>query len=424
LLSVPPVSAQSQSKEEQIVLWPWVTDGLEYRRVAYPRQADTIRVIAETPIVVEARRTQVYFWPLTREYLADFSTLNEPVPGQLEIVSSNGEVRRIASRRYTLWHPEGVAAGRSELLFDEVAEEVYAAYQRDSRAAAEAARGFEQRRAANDAQVEAWVKQAAAKVQPLPPPPPEFVESPPRAYVAYASEIQEAPVVSLPPGEYRAQWRLPDGTIASGSERRLVSFAARRQAIGYRILPESRWTQPTTSYSPDEALYVTGDDALFLQPVAVEEYNASHYVRLLRPQTLESPDPSLHFWVPRGPLSGAALGVWQGNQPVETVPELPYQVTQAAGAGFGYEIEEFKPGGPAAAPEFVALRLPTHLGALSHLSLTTPDGAEIPNSRREVRRVQTGLDLLLYAPAVLPLALATLVRFRRQRLASRRSEPA
>ena len=102
-----------------------------------------------------------------------------------------------------------VAAGRSELLFDEVAEEVYATYQRDSRAAAEAARGFEQRRAANDAQVEAWVKQAAAKVQPLPPPPPNSLESPPRAYVAYASEIQEAPVVSLPPGEYRTQWRRP-----------------------------------------------------------------------------------------------------------------------------------------------------------------------------------------------------------------------
>ena len=412
-LHVSPARAQSSAREEQVVFWPLITDGAEYRRVAYPRQVDPIRVLADTPVVLEPRRSQVYFWPLTREYLADFSALNEALPGTLEIVAGNGEARRIIARRYTLWNPDGVAAGRSELLFDEVAQQVYELYVRDARLAAEAARAFEQRRAEHHARVDAWLKQAAARVQPLPPPPPEFTEPEPEPYRGYATELQEAPIVSLPPGEYRVRWRGPDGALVAGGERRLVSFAPRRRAIGYRLVPESRWTQPESSYNPDEALYLTGERALFLQPVVVEEYNAALYTRLFRPQSLESPDPSLHVWVPRGAVGGARLGLWRDGQPVEAIPELPYRVVQVAGTARGYTIEPFDPAGSAPAPDFVAMRLPAG-AAVSHLSLLGSDGAEVPHSRRAVRTVQALPDVLIYLPAAIPLLIASVVRFRQR----------
>ena len=408
-----PVRAETSSREEQVVLWPYVSDGAEYRRVAYPRQVDTVRVLADTPIVFDARRSQVYRWPLTREYLADFTALNDPVAGTLEIVSPGGEVRRIAPRRYSLWYPDGVAGGRAELLLDEVAREAYESYVREARAAVEAARAFEMRRAEHHARAQAWLRQAAARVTPLPPPPPEFTETEPPPYRPYATEIEEAPVVSLPPGEYRVRWRGPDGAVIPDSERRVISFAPRRRAIGYRILPESRWTQSETSFDPDETLYLNGDAALFLQPVVVEEYNAALYARLHRPQTLEAPDPALHVWVPRGAMSGARIALWRDREQLGTVPEVPYRVAQQPGTGFGYTIEPFEPRGSALEPDFVAMRLPPGHGQLSRLSLIGPDGAELPGSRREVRSVRTGLDPLVYAPALLPLLLAVAMRLRR-----------
>ena len=395
------------------MLWPFVSDGLEYRRVAYPRQADTVRVLADTPIIFDARRTQVYFWPLTREYLADFTTLNEPISGTLEIVSAGGEVRRIAPRRYSLWYQNGVAGGRAELLLDEIAQQAYDTYVREARAAVEAARAFEQRRAEHHARAQAWLRQAAARVNPLPPPPPEFIESEPPPYRPYASEIEEAPVVSLPPGEYRVRWRGPDGTVIPQSERRMMSFAPRRRAVGYRIMPENRWTQPETSFDPDETLYLNGNAALFLQPVVVEEYNAALYARLHRPQTLEAPDPALHVWVPRGSVEGARIAVWRDREQLSTISEVPYRVAQRAGSGFGYTIEPFEQQGSALQPDFLAMRLPPDPGSVSSLSVIGPDGAELPGSRREVRAVRTGLDPMVYAPAMLPLLLAVTLRLRR-----------
>lgn len=417
--------AQALPREEQVVVWPLVGNGGEYRRVAYPRQVDPLRVLADTPIVLEARRAQVYFWPLTREYLADFTALNEPLAGTLEIVSAGGEVRRIAPRRYTLWYPDGAAGGRSELLFDELAQEAYDTYVREARAAAEATRAFEQRRADYYVRVQAWLQQAAARVQPLPPPPPEFTETEPPPYRAYAAEIEEAPVVSLPPGEYRLRWRGPDGAVVADSERRVVSFAPRRRAVGYRILPEGRWTQAETSYDPDEVLYVGGDDVLYLQPIAVEEYNAALYARLLRPQTLEAPDPSLYVWVPRGAVSGTRLALWDGGQRLDTVPEVPYRVTQRGGAAFGYSIEPAQAAGATLAPDFVAMRVPPEPARISGLSLIGPDGVEVPNSRREIRPVRAVLDALVYLPAAIPLLLTILTRLRRHRTrpAMRASHP-
>jgi hypothetical protein len=419
-----PALAQGTPREAQIVVWPLVTNGLEYRRVAHPQQVDTVRVLADTPVVFEARRAEVYFWPLTREYLADFGAQQEPLVGSLEIVSPGGEVRRIAPRRYTTWYPEGVSAGRSELLFDELADAAHSSYQREARQAAEAAQAFEQRRAEHYARAQAWLQQAAARAQPLPPPPPEFTEQEPPPYRAYASAIAESPVVSLPAGEYRLRWRGPEGALIAGSERRLVSFGPRRQAVGYRILPESRWTQAEASFDPGEAVYLRGDGALFLQPIAVEEYNANLYARLHRPQTLEAPDPSVHLWVPRGPVVGAQLSVLGPAGRQAPIAARPYRVAQQAGTAFGYRVEPFEASSSPLQPDFVAMRLPSEAGPLSRLSLIEPSGAEVANSQREIRPIRSTPEPLLYAPALIPLLVATVLRLRRHTTRrARRAQP-
>ena len=70
----------------QLVWWPLVTDGQEYRRVPYPQEAGALLVLADTDIVVEARLAPVTWWPITREYLADFSRQPQTVDGSIEVV--------------------------------------------------------------------------------------------------------------------------------------------------------------------------------------------------------------------------------------------------------------------------------------------------------------------------------------------------
>lgn len=417
LQAAPPARAQQAGPTEQLIYWPYVTNGGEYRRVAYPQQVDTLRVLADTPLVLEARRTVVSYWPLTGEYLADLSTRNDPVAGQLEIVAPGGEVRRVPARPFTIWYPNGVGAGTSQLLFDDAARSVYDTYVADATRAAADAQAYELRRAEQQAAVDAWLKAAAAKTAPLPPPPAELTEEPPAAYTGYASQIEEAPVVSLPAGEYSIRWRATDGSIVPGSERRLVSFSARRQAVGYRLLPENRWTQPAELFSPDQVLYLGGSTAVFLQPILVEEYNTSLYARIFQPQLLDAPDSALFTWVPRRPIQGATLEVRQGQDVLSTITEIPYRVEQSAAANRGYTIRPVAADGSTVKPDFTAMRLPADTAPSTQLALVNPDGVEITGSRRDVRTVATGVGAFVYAPAAIPLFLLLGTRLRRRRRA-------
>ena len=93
-----PHSAQA---EEQLVYWPLVTDGTEYRRVPYPVEAGSLVVLADTEIVIEARLAPVSYWPITREYLADLSGEPELLRGSVEIVDGVGRDHRPRSRSPT-----------------------------------------------------------------------------------------------------------------------------------------------------------------------------------------------------------------------------------------------------------------------------------------------------------------------------------
>jgi len=79
--------------QEQLVWWPLVTDGQEYRRVPYPQAAGSLLVLADFDIVVEARFAPVSYWPITREYLADVSGQPRAVHGAIEIVDGSGRRR-------------------------------------------------------------------------------------------------------------------------------------------------------------------------------------------------------------------------------------------------------------------------------------------------------------------------------------------
>jgi hypothetical protein len=56
-----------------------------------PPSAGTIYLLAGDTSVISPRYTEIYFWPITNEYRANWHTLNDPAPGVLEI-SREGKV--------------------------------------------------------------------------------------------------------------------------------------------------------------------------------------------------------------------------------------------------------------------------------------------------------------------------------------------
>ena len=399
---------------EQLVWWPLVTDGQEYRRVPYPQEAGSLLVLAGSDIVLDARFAPVAWWPITREYLADFARQPDLVQGSIEILDGSGEVRVVDPEPYLLWHPMGVGAGPARLLHGEAALAFYDDYLKDARAAAEREREYQRIFGAHQAAVEAWLRMAAERRgQDMPPPPPELDIEPPEPFHAYASEPREAAVLSLPAGTYTVRVRGADGEIVPGSERALVSFGPLDRAIGYVLRPEDRWTRPVISFAPDETVYTTGRTDLFLEPVPVVEYDAQHYARLFQPQSVETADAAQTLWTAdiegEDAAGNAALALWDGDALVDTLPRTPYRVAQLAGTARGYVIEPFAPGNGALEPDFHAMRIPRAVD-VTRIDLRADTDTPVHASTRGFRKVAAWPEALLFLPALLPLVVGMAIR--------------
>jgi hypothetical protein len=400
----------------QLVWWPLVTDGQEYRRVPYPQEAGALLVLADTDVVIDARFAPVSYWPITREYLADFSQQPPLVEGGIEIVDGSGEVMLVEPEPYLLWHPLGVGAGPVQLLHGEEALAFYEDYLADARAAAGRDREYQRILGAHQAAVEAWLRLAAERRgQDMPAPPPELEIEQPEPFRAFASEPRRAAVLSLPAGSYTVRVRAPDGEIMPGSERDLVSFGPLDRAVGYVLRPEDRWTQPVISFAPDETIYTTARTDLFLEPVHVVEYDAGHYARLFRPQSVETADAAQTLWTAdmrEDSGDDASLALWNGNALVDTLPRTPYRVTQLAGAARGYAIEPFAPDNGSLEPDFRAMRVPQE-AEVTRIDLVAE---ETPlRASRQLRKVEPWPEALLFLPALLPLAIGIALQVGRRR---------
>jgi hypothetical protein len=400
---------------EQLVWWPLVTDGQEYRRVPYPQEAGSLLVLADSDIVVEARFAPVSYWPITREYLADVSGQPRAAQGAIEIVDGSGQATVIEPEPYVLWHPLGVGAGPARLIHGEAAVTFYDGYLEDARAAAASEREYQRLLGLHQAAVEAWLRLAAERRgQNMPAPPPELEIEPPEPFHVFASEPRHAAVLSLPEGTYTLRLRSADGEIVPGSERELVSFGPLDRAIGYVLRPEDRWTQPVLSFAPDETIYTTGRTNLFFEPVPVVEYDAERYARLFRPQSVEVADAAQTLWTAdlarQDADNGVALGLWNGDTLVDTLPQTPYRVAQLAGASRGYLIEPFAPESSALEPDFHAMRVPRE-AEVTRVGLLAEGAAEAPpRADRQLRKIAPWPEALLFLPALLPLVVGVAIR--------------
>lgn len=381
-----------------------------------PPSAPAIYLLAGQTSIVSPRITEIYFWPITNEYQADWSLLNETVPGKLEILRFGQVFATVDSAKYTIQYtPRGISAD-ARLFLGAEAEQAQAQFIARQAAYQQAMQAYQV--AQNEWMLmvdEANKKQAAGEKVTVPPPPVQ-----PAPIDVFSNGLNDGFPVALEPGSYQIQLRSADGTIVAGSQRELVAFAPRRVAVGYNVLPATRWTTPEQVNDLSDVIVGEAGSNLYLEPHVTREYPVRAYALLQNPQAL-GVETSAWAWVHGEPLTDGQLEVVVGDQVAERHALTPYRVRQVSGDARGYEVQPYDPNaGAQSPPDFQAYPISLTPERMSYsVRLVSAQGAVVDGSTRLVR-APAGVELWrLLLLAAVPLAIGGFIvvgRRRRMRL--------
>jgi hypothetical protein len=409
-----PALAQAPVKESRLVYGLSVHTGAEYASVIAPPAVETVYVLADRPSVLEPKRTEVYFWPITNEWRADLVAQNELVPGRLEVSQGGRALQTLELTDFVVqFDGDRLVGGPLCLAADAAAawgrfEAERRAYVERERAYADAYQAFllgldELRRRA----------EAGARVEPPEPP------ARPEPFGLRSTEVGRGFALTLPPGQYDLRLRDAAGQVLPDSQKRLVAIAPRRAGVGYEVVPAEKWTFPETASDPGNAIYTVPGGVLYLRPFRAIELNALEHARLKNPQD-RAATANRWTWVNVGPIEGAELVV-RGGGAVHRQPLQPFAVEQVPGAALGYRVVPWAGG---RSPDLVAYRLEAPAAGALELELSDANGAGQPGSARQVVANAGAPDWQLALPPLVPLALGiTVALWRRERLQTVRSLP-
>lgn len=375
-------------KERQFVYSISAYTGQGYEGSFAPQQMGTIYLMANRPAILNAQRTDVYYWPITREYMADWFGFQEEVAGKLEIVKDGKVVESLERTDYSYVYPSGYG-GRQELRLGEEALAAYEDYQNRIDAYYDAVSAY------YDAYAE-WqrimgeilreVQETGVYKDPSEIPEPPTQPTPP---ADFAYQPRKAFIVDLPPGRYTVRVRDDAGNVVAGSEKRLDVFAARREGTGLSVLPEHKWTRGFQSDDPSDIFYLDGRRVFYIAPHQAQEFNLYKWLKMSKLHVpLEGEGmTSAWGWAHFDPITDATLQVLKDGEVVDEVRFEGYYVKQTPGSALGYEVVLAEAEGRA--PTFSAYRVELESGDGSYqLRLVDREGNLLPGSEREVRSVR------------------------------------
>jgi hypothetical protein len=377
---------------------------------------DAIYLLAGEVSVVSPRITEIYFWPITNEFQADWRAYNETVPGTLEVLRGGSIVAELAPTDYTIHFRRDGEETSAELFLGQDAATAEDDFRARQQAFQEASRAYyDAERAWRDAAAEANEKRQAGEAVELPPPP-----EPPDPIGVFSNGLNQGMPIDLEPGEYRIRLRGPDGAIVPGSERDLVVFAARRTGVGYSVVPETRWTTPLESSSPSDVIFGNAGTNLYLEPRLAREYPARSWALLQNPQRSGAGAGGWE-WVSGERIAAGSLEIVRDGRVAAAQALTAYQVKQMPGTQLGYEVLPFDPAADAGdLPAFEAfpLRLESPHEAFQ-IRLVSPDGEVMAGSERQVSASGRMPLTRLFVLSLAPLAVGAVVGAARNRRVQR-----
>jgi hypothetical protein len=377
-----------------------------------PPSVRAIYLLANQTNIISPRMTEIYFWPITNEYKASWELLNQPVAGSLEI-SRNGQViQQTEATSYTLnYTPRGTASD-VQLFIGADADAAQARFVARQKAYQEALNVHYKAQLAWRAAIDEANRRSQAGEQVTLPPEPQA----PEPIGVVSNGVNQGIPINLPIGSYQMRLRGRDGAIVPDSERALVVFAPRRSAIGYMVVPETRWTTPDQVTDPSDVIVGKAGSQLYLIPHFEREYPARSYNLLQNPQQQVS-ETADWTWVIGESITAGQLELIADGQAPERRALTPYQVKQVPGTVLGYQIQPFTPDPrrPNAVPDLVGYPIQIEQpGSRFEIRMVSPQGEELPGSARLVRTPATTPLSILMLLSLAPLVVGAVVIVRRR----------
>jgi hypothetical protein len=375
-----------------------------------PPSAGTIYLLAGQPSLVSPRYTEIAFWPITNEYQPDWTMLNEPAPGTLEILQNGAVIAEVASTQYTIHFAQSEEITTAELFLGDDATAAHEQFEARQDAFQEQANAyFDAEREWQDAMADINERRLAGETITDVPPAPQR----PDPIGIHSNGLNQGMPIDLEPGSYAIRLRAEDGTIVPDSERALQVFAPRRVGVGYTVVPQTRWTTPDESPAPTDVIFGAADSNLYLEPRVARELPARSWALLQNPQR-SAADAGDWVWVNGEMLIDATLQVIGDGQVIAEEPLTAYDVEQVPGRQLGYDVVPHDPEG-SGAPSFEAYPIQlAGTGARYEVRLMGDDGQPLAGSVREVRVPANPPVSRLFVLSAAPLVVGALVITRRQ----------
>lgn len=414
------VSAAPPQREKQNVygITPWT--GKEYGGTFAPTTVDRIYLLAGVDNVINTMETEVYFWPITNEYMANWFDSKAVLDGRLQILQDGKEVELLERQPYVHVYPDGFYGGASELVVGDEAKKKYQEYQDAIDHYWKAVSDYRESYAAYEERMAELLKEVAETGKTYAEDELPKVPQQPEPPVWYVTGTNEAFIVNLPVGDYVIRTADSDGNTVEGTEKQLKVFEKRRSGVGYQIIPESKWTRPVKSDDSSEILYLEGKRTMYLKAFYEAEYNQHDYLRMT---SLEQPlagkgAQSVYTWVHEKEVPDVVVEVLEAGEVIMEVAPKPYYVRQTQGYALGYDIVEFDAESDEFAgrsPSFEAVKLDLGPGSYQ-IRVVDASGQVLKGSVRDIRSIHAVPMWQLYLLALVPLLVGLLVVLRRRNL--------
>lgn len=415
-------------RKEQFIYSILAYNGRDYNGTFAAEDSDTIYLLADVDNFISARKTLVYFWPITGDWKTDTSALNQPFEGTLEIRGKSEEPRTLSQMKYTYFNVRGEYEFNWKVAQGEEAEKEWQHYQDLVDAYWEAVSKYQKEKLAYDLLIRGMataigefreegkdVDELVEKLKALEPPAePER----PQEYIYPPGPVQKAFILNLPVGEYQIQFIHESGLVMEGSERKVLVFDKRRaQGIGFEVIPGDKWTRPVESKTPSSVIYVDGSTDLYLRPFFQIEYNDLYYEKLIKNDS--KGNPNLMKWVRIQQVPKAQLELTGPDRAGTLVLEKPFYVEQTRGSALGYRIVPYDPEGAHKDrdPSLIIFHAPIQQDSrVIRVRANDKNGQYLAGSNRQIRVIKhSRLNIILILLFLSPLLVMGIVRAGRSR---------
>ena len=321
----PFISAQDDAPnvQRQIVFGISPFDGVKYLASFLPEAQKEMFLTADTNNTVSVLLSDVYYWPITAEYRADFQGVHIPLVGKLSVFKGKELYRELEQVEYIYVYPRGPTGEASILLAGEemirFMEEV-----RDS---------FEERMA-----------------------------NPYLAWPTFQGPFKGF-VVNLPEGKYRLAFSVENEGRVFSIEKNLKVFAPIKTGAAYQIIPDEKWTVSSNSETTQQRIYLKPDTVIYLKLFPTLLYSKADFERMAAPHRpssgmgLENSSIWVHEEISLEEDDRNSLIIGAAGQTSQIRPR-EFLVRQTEGSALGYTILEYDPEQfPNTRPPFSAYRL-------------------------------------------------------------------